>query len=262
MSYRNDYSALDRPEILRFVFYPRRDFVAAPAGAVDHLVPVESGISVSCRFYIHGQDSPSIIFFHGNGEVVSDYNYIAPFYDQLGINFFVADYRGYGSSSGMPTFASTVADASIIFDSFKNLLDRGHYTGDIFAMGRSLGSIPAIELASSYHQHIKGLIIESGFASIARLLSYLGFPAEFLGLQDTGFPNLTKIRTVTLPMLIIHGERDSFIPVAEAEDLLDNVNTENKRLVIIPGADHNTIMSVDLQQYFTAIKEFIAAQLR
>ena len=254
-----DYSALDRPEILSFVFYPRRDFTQTPSKASDYLIPVDKGVSISCRFYIHGQSSPSIIYFHGNGEVVSDYDYIGPMYNELGINLFVADYRGYGASQGRPTFSNTVSDAPVIYQAFVNILAEAHYTGNIFVMGRSLGSISAIEIAHRYQEQMKGLIIESGIASVGNLLSMLGFPFEALGIEDTDFPNLAKIRSVTVPTLIIHGEYDSLIPPTEGEALFHNAAAENKRLVIIPKANHNDIMWVGMQRYFQSIKEFVFA---
>ena len=104
---------------------------------------------------------------------------------------------------------------------------------------------------------MKGLIIESGFASILRLFAHLGFPPELVGIDDLAFPNTTKMRSITLPTLILHGEYDSLIPIDEARDLFENSATENKRLVIINGADHNTIILVGMTKYFDAIREFV-----
>jgi alpha-beta hydrolase superfamily lysophospholipase len=250
---------VDQPAILQFAFYPRQDFTPGPPNSTDHFVSVEKDISVSCRFYVQSLDAPSILFFHGNGEVVSDYDYIAPTYNRQGINLFVADYRGYGSSGGMPTIKTTVEDAHPIFKAFREILRDNHYTGHLFVMGRSMGSLPAIELASHYHEQIKGLIIESGFASLQKGLTHLGFPMEAFGLTDVDFPNLAKIRNVTLPTLIMHGEHDTLIPPSEARDLYQNSAAEDKRLVIIPHADHNDIMVLGIQQYFTAISEFVFA---
>jgi len=259
MTYQSDYAALDRPELVQFVFYPRKDFTTPPPGATDHLIPVGKDVSISCRFYVHGFNSPNIIFFHGNGEVVSDYDFIAPMYHRIGINLFVADYRGYGSSSGRPSFSTMVADSHPIFAAFQEVLRRDGHSGKVFVKGRSLGSVSAIELASSYGDRIAGLIIESGFASTVRLMTRLGYPQELLGIKDFGFPNRTRIRTVTLPTLILHGEYDSLIPLEEARDLFDNVATERKRLVIIPGADHNDILIRDMGLYFGAVEEFVYA---
>ena len=256
---QEDYSALDRPEIVQFIFFPRRDFTKAPPNASDYFIPVDRAITVSCRFYVHGQSSPSIIFFHGNGEVVSDYDYVAPMYNQLGINLFVADYRGYGASQGRPTFSNMISDAPILFKAFTDILQQNHYVQNVFVMGRSLGSVSAIEIARHYQEQMKGLIIESGLASVIKLLSRLGFPGEFLGLGDADSPNLTSIRTVTLPTLIIHGEYDSLIPRSQGEALFQNVAAKNKRLVIIPGAEHNDIMWVGMELYLEAMREFVFA---
>lgn len=257
MSYQDYYSTLDKPEILQFVFYPRKDFTPAPPDAIDYSIPIDDEISVSCRFYVHNQSSPSILFFHGNGEMVSDYDYIAPAYNELGINLFVADYRGYGSSSGTPSFATMVSDAHTIFRALIDILQRSHYTGGLFIMGRSLGSISAIELASCYQEQVKGLVIESGFASLGKLLSLLGFSLEALGLKEAESPQLAKIRAITLPTLIIHGEYDSLIPASEARDLFQNLASEDKSLLIIPKAGHNDIMLLGMEQYFAAIAKFI-----
>jgi alpha-beta hydrolase superfamily lysophospholipase len=260
MSHHDDYSALDRPELVRFVFYPRQWHSQPPPNATDYVVSVDSGVSITCRFYVEDRGAPSILYFHGNGEVVSDYDYIAPIYNQLGVNLFVADYRGYGASGGRPTFSSMVADSHRIFEYFIAVLLKGGYSGKTFVMGRSLGSVSAIELASRYEDKINGLVIESGFASTVRLMTRLGFSRDVLGIKDFGFPNLSKIRTITLPTLIIHAECDSLIPLEEAKDLFENAAAKGKRLVIIPGADHNDIMMTDTRAYFGAIEEFIFAR--
>ena len=252
-----DYSILDQPLVLSFVFYPRKDVTPPPPGATDHLIAVDRGVAVACRFYIHHPSAPSIIYFHGNGEVASDYDYIAPLYNQLGINLFVADYRGYGASGGSPTFSSMVSDAPTIFTAFAGILKEKGYREDIFAMGRSLGSVSALEIAHHHQGQLKGLIIESGFASVSSLLEHLGIPPGSLGLKDPDFPNLTRIRTITIPTLIIHGEYDSLIPLTEGKALFQNSASSNKELVIIPYAEHNDIMLVGTERYFEAIGQFV-----
>ena len=66
------------------------------------------------------------------------------------INLFVADYRGYGLSNGRPTATNLLKDAHAIFQGFIAFLEELNYGGDIFIMGRSLGSVPALEIASHY----------------------------------------------------------------------------------------------------------------
>ena len=256
---QTDCSSLDKPEALSFIFSPRRDVTPAPPNATDYSIPVDRDISIHCRLYAHSKSSPVILFFHGNGEVTSDYDYTAPLYNQAGINLLVADYRGYGTSQGKPTFNNMMSDASTIFEAFRDILDSSHYSGKILVMGRSLGSASAIEIAHHHPQRLAGLIIESGFASVTRLLPYLGFPATHLDIKDKDFPNLSKIRSITIPTLIIHGESDSLIPSSEGKALFEGAAARNKRLLIIPGANHSDIIVVGREQYLEAVREFATA---
>jgi len=251
------YSALDRPEILSFVFYPRAEFSRPPPNAADYFVPVDTGVSISCRLYRHSKTSPTILYFHGNGEVVSDYDGIAPFYNEQGINLLVADFRGYGASGGSPTFSSMASDAPVILNAATEILYDSGYASTLFVMGRSLGSIPAIEIAHYYEEKLDGLIIESGLASMANLVQHVGLFAADLGLADPGFPNLSKIGDITIPTLIMHGQYDSIIPSTEATALYERSAAADKRLLIIPGVGHNDIMFLGAEPYFKAIRSFV-----
>jgi uncharacterized protein len=130
----------------------------------------------------------------------------------------------------------------------------------LFVMGRSLGSLSAVELAVSYPQDLKGLIIESGFASAGKLLMYLGTLISFPRLEDFEKAALERLRSITMPILIIHGECDEIIPFEQAEVLYQNVGSKDKRLLRIPGAGHNDIMLIGMEQYFQAVSEFLSSQ--
>jgi alpha-beta hydrolase superfamily lysophospholipase len=251
---------LDKPEILQFVFYPRRDYSERDTGGnvSAGLIPVDENVSISYSFYFGSHQQPNILFFHGNGEIASDYESIGPIYNQIGLNLFVADYRGYGSSGGKPTLSDMIRDAHPIFEGFKRALKDGGFSGSLFIMGRSLGSASAIELASHYQSQLKGLIIESGFANVFNLLKYLGFPLKSLGITVPEILYSQKlIEKISLPTLVMHGEYDQIVPVAEGKALYENIAAKDKRLIIIPGVDHNTIMSSGMQQYLKALQGFI-----
>lgn len=257
MNKEPDYSFLDQPEILQFVFYPRKDWTPAPPGAMDYLVYVEQGVSISCRFYPAHHDSPGILCFHGNGEVACDYDWIAPDYNRLSIGLFVADYRGYGLSSGRPTFSQMIKDCHLIFKFYLKTLDIEKTGSPTFLMGRSLGVPSVVELACHYPQNIKGLIVESGVANTARLMRHFGFPADLQRIKELEEATDTKTRSIKLPSLVIHGQYDSLIPLTEGVNFYNTLGAQEKRLVIIPGADHNDIMIADKGKYFSAIKDFI-----
>lgn len=251
-----DYSLLDQPELLRFLFFPRKDFTACPQNAFNLFVPVEKNVFISCRFYAGRSTWPWVLLFHGNGEVVSDYDVIAPFYNQKELNLVVVDYRGYGASGGTPTFAHLIKDAHFLLKAVKEELAKKDFRQDLWLMGRSLGSVSALELAYHYPDKIKGLIIESGFASVTRLIKHLSLSSP--GADFTQFEQecLEMVGKIFVPALIIHGQHDNLVPLQEAKHLFAYLGTNQKQLVIIPNAGHNDIMLVGLTQYFNALRRF------
>ena len=99
-----DYSVLDRPEVLRALFHPRPETgtIGSADNGLDLLIPVEENIRVGARFHIRDKTCPNILFFHGNGEIVSDYDDLGPMYNRLGINFLPVDYRGTAAPTARP----------------------------------------------------------------------------------------------------------------------------------------------------------------
>jgi len=255
-----DYSILDRPEILNFLFYPRRDESLPPTGGTVHdlQIPVEEGVSIGARFHEANVAAPTVLFFHGNGEIVADYDDLGPLYVRKGINFLPVDYRGYGRSTGTPTVTAMMRDCHAIFGYVRDWLTQKGYTGSLTIMGRSLGSASALEIAAHYGDRIAGLIIESGFAYLMPLLRLIGVSPARLGItEEDGCRNIEKIKTFTRPTLIIHAQFDQIIPLSDGEALYEAAAAEDRRLLIIPGADHNTIFIRGFTEYMAAIGDFL-----
>ena len=253
-----DFSALDRPEILGFLFYPRAEFGEPPSkGTVqDLLIPVETDVNVGAKFHMAGKSAPTILFFHGNGEIVADYNDFGAIYNQMGLNFLPVDYRGYGRSTGKPTITAMMRDCHIIFDFMKGWLKENGCSGPLIVMGRSLGSASALELAFHYKSEIDALIIESGFAYLVPLFRLLGIDLAAMGINKVvDFQNADKIRTFDKPTLIIHAERDHIIPFSDGQALYEACGAVDKSFLEIPGANHNDIFMRGISEYMAAVKD-------
>ena len=256
-----DYGRLDQqPMLAQYLLFPRADHTPPPPGAFDLMVPVEPNrdIEEACRFYSGQAEWPWMLYFHGNGEVASDYDYIYRMYHAHRINLVVADYRGYGMSSGYPNFRYLARDAQVLYGAVREELSRRNYLLDLWIMGRSLGSMSALELAAHYQEEVQGLIIESGFASVTRLARQWGLPVDLSVLLSVEEQCLAMIRTITLPALVIHGQVDSLVSPREGRLIYETLGSSQKRWLPIPGADHNDIMIVDPQKYFTGIGEFVS----
>ena len=252
-----DYSSLDQPSVLRYVFYPRKDFTLCPGNAFDVLVPVAEQVKISCRFYMVRQEWPWILFFHGNGEVACDYDEIAPLYHHKELNLVVADYRGYGASGGSPTLTDLIQDCHTILIAVQKELARRNLQTELWVMGRSLGSISALELAHKHQEAMKGLIIESGFPSVVRIITHLGIPAPGVDLEKIDQGCLKMIEEISVPSLIIHGEEDTLVPIQNARDLYKHLGTQKKELLVIPSANHNDVLIVGFRDYFMALERFV-----
>ncbi len=262
-----DYSALDRPEVLMFLFHPRTEsgssFQAAgpqlsPVSMTDILIPVEQDVSIGARFHITDKSAANILFFHGNGEIVADYDELGGVYNQMGINFLAVDYRGYGRSNGNPTVSAMMRDCHTIFDFTCSWLQDNEFRGPIILMGRSLGSASVLELAAVYAKKIDALIIESGFAYAGPLLQLLGIDLDALGFrEEKGFGNIDKVRKFSNPCLIIHAEYDHIIPFSDGKALYEACPSNDKVFLPIAGANHNDIFMRGIQEYLAAVRNLV-----
>ncbi|MDH4317802.1 MAG: alpha/beta hydrolase [Desulfobulbaceae bacterium] len=253
-------SLFDGPEVSALLFHPSACSPSPlPEGAIDLLIPVAEDINIGCRFFSAAKDAPLIIFFHGNGEIVADYDDIGPQFTKQGVNFLVTDYRGYGWSNGTSTASTILADAHVIYRYIREWLPSNGYESNIVLMGRSLGSACAIDLAAAYNDDIKGLIIESGFAQSLPLLKTLGIDPETLQLKENDcFDNERKIAEVTKATFIFHGQFDDIIDFNQAERLQSACGARGKELQMVPGADHNSLMAVAGPMYFKVLQDFVA----
>ncbi|MHA1214792.1 MAG: alpha/beta hydrolase [Candidatus Hodarchaeales archaeon] len=256
-----EVSILDNPHILRFIFYPRRQSkgVKDTESAFTLKFEVDDGIIIGGRFYrtTNPKEAPNILFFHGNGEIAADYDHIAKLYQKIGVNLIVVDFRGYGISTGTPSFSAMLSDAGVIYQQLRmRLLDEG-YIGSFSIMGRSLGSASAITLAEKYQGQMAALIIESGFANTIKLLQRLGLAQDFSKELEKALSLVPVIKNIKIPTLVIHGENDMIIPVEEGIELYNAVSAVNKTFVLIPNAGHNDLLAVDLNKYMKSIKELL-----
>ncbi len=248
-----DYSALDDPNISMNSFYPRQGWTPLPDGVQDYTINAGDDIGLSCRFFPAGNRSPTILFFYGNGETAIDYNSIAPMYNQIGLNFFVADYRGYGKSGGSPSFTTMLSDANTVLEAMKIVLGASGFQGPVFVMGRSMGRHSAFELAAKEDPAINGVIIESGRPSLGQFTGGLA-PEQASELEEA---YRAKAASIAIPVLVIHGEMDALAPLEDAEEMFRNFASTNKKMLMVPGAGHNDLLFKGMDEYFTAIRDFI-----
>jgi hypothetical protein len=233
------------------LFFPRQDRSPAPEGAQDLTVAVD-GAALHLRWHRPPAGLPTVLLFHGNGEVVSDYDPQASSYAAVGAGLAVVDFRGYGQSTGTPTLRSALADAPRVADA---LVRAG--AGALVGMGRSLGSACAAELIQAPPAAFRGFIWESGAADLAGLVRRRGLavPDPLPEADLERFDPLRKLARGRLPMLFLHGEKDTLILPREADAAHAASGAAQKTLVRVPGRGHNDV-SLSLR-YWEAIRDFL-----
>lgn len=252
---------IDNPEISDVVFYPRKASITN--NLKPHIIPltfkIDEKIKIGGYFYLNDKSLPSILFFHGNGEIALDYLYFYNLFFKIDVNLCVIDFRGYGHSTGKPTYSSLLSDPMPIYNHFLDWYKESAIKGPIFLEGRSLGSACAAEIGSHNPEELIGIIFESSFASVYNMMTRLfriNNP-EITPETLKEYSNDTRMKKIQKPVLIIHGTMDWIIPKSEAEliyeALPDNIE---KKLILIEGAGHNDILSHE-NEYFNPIEIFI-----
>ena len=246
-------SVFDSSQFNANLFFPRPDPLPSPEGTDEIYVEVEPGVKVHVRRYLSRTARFSLLFFHGNGEIASDYDEISKIFDSLGAEFLVCDYRGYGRSDGHPTLRTVLKDAHLVYQSLKK---NEKLLNPLCVMGRSLGSASAIELCSHYPE-IDCCVIESGYADPIPLVERRGLRIDNITPEENNlFNNSRKIKKITCPLLIMHGEDDTVIYPHEAELNYQQAGSKSKDLQILEGVGHNDILMAPDNAYFNCLQPF------
>jgi len=176
---------------------------------------------------------------------------------QLGFSVFMIDYRGYGNSKGrFPTERTVYEDASIAWNYLTQ--EKSFSPEKIFIYGYSLGGAIGVNLCLQQPQ-AAGLIAESCFTCIKDMAKYRRriqiFPLNLLITQKFDFIN--KVKSIKMPVLLIHGIKDKVVPAIMSQQLFAVV-PEPKKLLLIANGGHNDLTQVDSDRYLATLQEFFA----
>ncbi|MFC1849809.1 alpha/beta hydrolase [candidate division CSSED10-310 bacterium] len=244
-------SILDHKIISSRYFFPRPEPIAEPfwVDCGEH--------SLACWYQKSFADAFTLIHFHGNGEVVADYcDDFALEVQKLGLNCFLAEYRGYGLSEGQPALSGMLDDVPHIIEATGQRLDK------LIVFGRSVGSLYALQ-AINVFPDIAGCIIESGIADLLERIMLRVNPEEiqvsYTELSQAvarDFNHHQKFEMYKKPVLIMHSQYDGLVDVTHGQRLFEWAN-EPKEIHIFERGDHNSVMYYNYEQYFSLIKQFM-----
>lgn len=188
---------------------------------------------------------------------------------QLGCSVLMIDYRGFGPSTpgwpdDWPSEVTLYEDAEAAWQYL--VTDRKVNPKNIVIYGESMGGAVAIDLASR-HPEAGGLIAQSTFTTMAEAVSQSAkaswisqwvnwVPVD--GILNQEFRSIHKIKSIQLPLLLIHGTADPVVPHTMSEALFAAA-PEPKQLQLVPGGSHSIIYRPGPDSYVAAIDRFLTS---
>jgi fermentation-respiration switch protein FrsA (DUF1100 family) len=243
----------------KFAFFPSAGENTTPAdlGVNYEAATIATSDGERLRVWLlpHPTSLATIIYFHGNGGNLSVWTQILVGVQRQGYTVYALDYRGYGGSTGKPTERGLYRDVHALVA----WVEARRPDRPLVYWGRSLGTTMAAYAATVGKPD--GLILESGFAD-ARSLLRGSPPMSFLALFSSyRFPTATLAARAAVPVLVMHGDADRVIPIANGRDLFARV-PQPKQFVTIRGADHNDAAPADPRTYWNAVHGFVGGLSR
>lgn len=239
-----------------FSFFPdRQDLLSPeslPPGVEERFIDTADGERLQCYWISRPRSRHLLIYFHGNagniGHRLPDLGILA----DMNINVLGVGYRGYGRSSGRPSEAGIYADGRAALEYAGRILGFGPEA--IVLFGRSIGSTVAVNTAMD--TAVAAVILVSPMTSGKAMGRQGGFgPLAFLA--GDAFDNLSKIKRLSSPLLIVHGTADEIIPFAMGRKL-HAAAPEPKTFAPIAGAGHNDISIATAGAYWEAVARFLS----
>lgn len=228
------------------IFHPEYSRGPEPPGTFK--IRTSDGAFISAVHLPNDTARFTLLFSYGNASSLGN---SFPFFQWLysqGFSVFGYDYHGYGRSGGKPSERALYMDIdaaySCLTDSLKVPPER------IIAFGQSLGGTVAVDLAS--RRKLGGLIVESSFVSAFRVMTRVPL------LPFDKFNSIRKIGRVSCPVLVIHGDSDRTIPLWHGQALFLAAPSP-KKLLVVPGGDHNYVPEEYSGAYEKSLRGFAAS---
>jgi len=224
----------------RLMYFPMGEVPPLEAIDLEQVEPV--AFPTTDGLTLHGWFFPSavrpaftILVCNGNAGNRSFRAPLALALRSRGFSVLLFDYRGFGGNAGSPSERGLAADVRAARSYLLQRPDVG--ASQLVYFGESLGAAVVTELAAAYPP--AALVLRSPFTSMTEVgsLHYPFLPVRWL-LRDR-YPTIDRIAHLRAPMVVIAGDRDAVVPLDQSRRVYEAAGSTDKRLVVIPGADHN-----------------------
>jgi alpha-beta hydrolase superfamily lysophospholipase len=199
----------------------------------------------------------SALYFHGNTGNLTTTAHVMPHLLDAGINILLFDYRGFGRSTGSPSFSGIIDDGVTAARLHERIRPKNVPS---ILYGYSLGGAIAAQIIRRHP--FDGFILQSTFTNLPDL-ARVAFPRVPLHLfSGRLFDTLKVVRDLNVPLLLIHGSNDEVCPASMAQQLHDACSAASKKLILVEGGLHKSLFErEDAQSLVWEINRF-ATELR
>lgn len=231
--------------------YPHGDWnnLAMMHGS-DLSIPEPGGAHLDAWWVQAWQPQRTVLFFHSRSGNISNQSERVLRLRALGSNVLLADYRGYGKSSGQPSLSGIFADGNAVY---RYAVDQLHQPPARLVLdGDELGSAVAAYLAAR-HPHVGGLVLESPFPSLRRWgNSILPLAGWFLPAHPS---TLDDVRRYAGPKLILYGDRDHNLPASLSRAVYNAARAPKFEQVVAGGTQNHLVLDAG-DQYVIWLRQF------
>ena len=172
-----------------------------------------------------GKAKGTVLHLHGNAANVSNHLPLVAWLPARAYNVLMVDYRGFGRSQGKPSLDGIVEDAAAALAYLRMRTDVDQTR--LIVLGQSIGGATALRLLARDANGVRLAVIDSAFASyrgVARDAT-AGGPLAPVAAMTTGLlpgPDkdpITALKSINVPLIFVHGKRDSIIDAVNSERL-------------------------------------------
>jgi pimeloyl-ACP methyl ester carboxylesterase len=190
-----------------------------------------------------------LLCFHGNADLaVWQLEWARTVERQTRHAVFLAEYRGYMSLGGSPTYVNTKLDAKAAYGCLVSVfgVDPAH----LAYFGHSLGSAVAAELAEALPPNT--LILQSPFSSARAMARLIVSPPVVLvwkAISRIHFDTSKAVSHLDVPVWVAHGKRDRIVPFRMGVEVHEAAKRKG-RLLLVEQAGHNDVAAAGGDEYW------------
>lgn len=230
--------------------------------------------------YFPGPDTQKIVIcFHGyTSDGMHDFIGLSDYYMRNGYGMLLVDERAHGKSEGT-YIGFGCLDRHDALGWIQWVIQECGPQVQILLHGISMGGSTVLMTSSmELPLQVKGIISECGFTSPKEVFTHVlhtmyhlpAFPmiqiSDYVNRKKAGFGldecnAAREVRNAKVPILLIHGDGDTFVPCEMCEKIYENCTSPKTRL-IIKDAAHAECYYKDTEAYEQALDTFVGGLMK